>query len=116
MSKVTVGVLRNNLWSFCLDTNTNLLFPDIHTIDKNQLKHHIKTNTFPESSKIQLGDLMLKKQNDTWIAAFPGISLTFNNWIVSNNSNQRNTLLLLSSDADIRDLLEFVLHMFFGQK
>ncbi len=112
MPKVTVGVLRNNLWSLRLDTQTNLLFANIYKINICQLKQHVKANTYSESSTIQLGELLLKKEQDVWIASFPGIALTFQNWLVSENSEQQNTLRLLSYDRDIHELLEFVIHMF----
>ncbi len=108
MPLVTVGVLRNNLWSLRFTENVHILFPTADAIQWNLLKTEYAA--FDSTGIFHVGLLTVEKgpEPNEWILRFPGVFLHSNKWLVCENGLSQE--ILLQCDQ-MRDLLEFTIHM-----
>ena len=108
MPLVTVGVLRNNLWSLRFTENVHILFPTVDTIQWDLLKTEYAT--FDSTSIFYVGLLTVEKgpEPNEWILHFPGVFLHSNKWIVCAEGLPNEIVLRCDQ---MRDLLEFTIHM-----
>ncbi len=108
MPRVTVAVNRNLLWSLRFNENTNILLSNIDHIDYNELRRAIKN--FQSEPIFRVGDLSIIRGDD-WELCFPGLPISFGNWIVSSSSPTIQTVHPRLSDEDVLMLLDFLVHM-----
>jgi hypothetical protein len=111
MPAVTVGVQRNNIWSLKCNKHTNLLIPNLTHYSFQKIKEQL--TKFQSQKEFTIGLLTFtKKGTDQWFASFPGIPLSFSDWIVSENAPRCESMPVIMTDSDMQTLLEFVVHMF----
>lgn len=109
MAPVTVGIDRNTFWSLRFNAQTNVIFSNTQTIHYDTLKNQVRK--FSEQTQFKVGHLLIEKQEDGWILTFPGISLSFTEWIVSENSSTPIRMQVNISNESLQTLLEFLIHM-----
>lgn len=109
MAPITVGIDRNTFWSLRFNAQTNIIFPNTQKINYDMLKDQVRK--FSEQTQFKVGHLLIEKQEDGWILTFPGISLSFTDWIVSENSSMAIRMQGNISNESLQTLLEFLIHM-----
>jgi hypothetical protein len=104
-----IGVLRNNLWSLQFNDTTNIVFANIQSIDIPQLQTVLRE--FSKHTTFQIGHLTVQKESGQVHLTFPGIPLSFENWLVCENAVTHQTLHVRISEKELQTLLEYVVHM-----
>lgn len=108
MGVVTVGVLRNNLWSLRFAENVHVLFSSLDSIQWELLESECAA--FATTTAFHIGSLQLEKcPEHHWKLTFPGVYITSNNkWIVCDDGIPQEVSLCCNQ---MQDLLEYAIHM-----
>ncbi len=101
---VTVGVLRNNMWSLRFTEQVDILFSSLDSIQWDLLESEYKA--FDVTQTFHIGHLVLEK-GASWKLTFPGLHLD-SKWIVAEKGLPQEVAF---ESNEVRDLLEFAIHM-----
>jgi hypothetical protein len=110
MPLVTVGVLRNNIWSLRFNENVHILFPTVDAIQWDLLK--TEYTAFDSTTIFHIGLLTMEKgpEPNEWRLYFPGVFLDSDKLLGLVCKDGLSQEIVLRCEQ-MRDLLEFTIHM-----